>query len=483
MTELYGSDAYAPREIAQRVESVGVAKARLETLPLLMLGVLAGAFIGLGALFFVLVKSDATLSWAVSQVLGGVVFSLGLLLVVVAGAELFTGNNLLAMAWADGKITSAEVLRNWVLVCVANFVGAAGLAVLVFLSGHPDLNGGAIGRTVVKIALAKQDLSFSQAFFRGVLCNVLVCMAVWMAMGGRSVVDKAVAIVFPVSAFVAAGFEHSIANMYFMPLAMMVQQSGAGPAGLDAVTWGGMAANFAAVIAGNLVGGSVLVGLTYHVIYRRGPPTASAGGRAGSAPAQQRCGAQHGKHRGRHPVHDWQGYQLRDFLAEPDHRRIGNHHAESGAGDDPEPCVILRGQHDGGNLGLVAHLREKEGDHRGTEDAEARVLAIVVILIQFVGYQHPGRHGQEGDPEHPAQHVRAEHGRHPGAQGTRQRVVGNRGHENAPDDGPGPAKTRREDKRQQLRLVAHFSEGDDAGGDEKGFHEVVGPGRTIANNR
>jgi len=270
MTELYGSDAYAPREIAQRVESVGVAKARLETLPLLMLGVLAGAFIGLGALFFVLVKSDATLSWAVSQVLGGVVFSLGLLLVVVAGAELFTGNNLLAMAWADGKITSAEVLRNWVLVCVANFVGAAGLAVLVFLSGHPDLNGGAIGRTVVKIALAKQDLSFSQAFFRGVLCNVLVCMAVWMAMGGRSVVDKAVAIVFPVSAFVAAGFEHSIANMYFMPLAMLIQQSGAGPAGLDAVTWGGMAANLAAVIAGNLVGGSVLVGLTYYVIYRRG---------------------------------------------------------------------------------------------------------------------------------------------------------------------------------------------------------------------
>ncbi len=270
MTELYGSDAYAPREIAQRVESVGVAKARLETLPLLMLGVLAGAFIGLGALFFVLVKSDATLSWAVSQVLGGLVFSLGLLLVVVAGAELFTGNNLLAMAWADGKITSAEVLRNWILVCTANFVGAAGLALLVFLSGHPDLNGGAIGRTVVKIALAKQDLSFWQAFFRGVLCNVLVCMAVWMAMGGRSVVDKAVAIVFPVSAFVAAGFEHSIANMYFLPLAMLIQQSGAGPAGLDAVTWGGMAANLAAVIAGNLVGGSVLVGLTYYVIYRRG---------------------------------------------------------------------------------------------------------------------------------------------------------------------------------------------------------------------
>jgi formate transporter len=274
MTELYGSDAYAPREIAQRVESVGVAKARLGTLPLLMLGVLAGAFIGLGAMFFVLVKSDATLGYAAGQVLGGVVFSLGLVLVVVAGAELFTGNNLLAMAWADGKITTGEVLRNWVLVGLANFAGAAGLAVLVFASGHAELNGGAIGRTVVKIALAKQDLSFLQAFFRGVLCNVLVCMAVWMAMAGRSVVDKAVAIVFPVSAFVAAGFEHSIANMYFMPLAMLIQQFGGGPESVAAVTWSGMAANLAAVIAGNLIGGSVLVGLTYYVIYRRGQPAA-----------------------------------------------------------------------------------------------------------------------------------------------------------------------------------------------------------------
>jgi formate/nitrite transporter len=274
MTELYGSDAYAPREIAQRVESVGVAKARMGTLPLLMLGVLAGAFIGLGALLFALVKSDATLGYAASQVLGGVVFSLGLVLVVVAGAELFTGNNLLAMAWADGKITSAEVLRNWVLVCAANFVGAAGLAVLVFLSGHTDMNGGAIGRTVVKIALAKQDLAFWPAFFRGVLCNVLVCMAVWMAMAGRSVIDKAVAIVFPIGAFVAAGFEHSIANMYFMPLAMLIQHFGASAEGVAAVTWSGMACNLAAVIAGNLMGGSVLVGLTYHVIYRRGQPAA-----------------------------------------------------------------------------------------------------------------------------------------------------------------------------------------------------------------
>ncbi len=271
-SELYGSDAYAPAQIAQRIESVGVTKAKLPTLPLLMLGVLAGAFIGLGAMLFALVKSDASLGFAASALLGGLVFSLGLLLVVVAGAELFTGNNLLAMAWADGRITSREVLRNWGLVCAANFVGAAGLALLVFASGHAGLNGGAIGQTVVKIALAKQELSPAQAFFRGVLCNVLVCMAVWMAMAGRSVVDKAVAVVPPIAAFVAAGFEHSIANMYFMPLAMLLQHFGPETlAGTTPVTWTGLLGNLLPVIAGNLLGGSVLVGLSYYLIYRRQP--------------------------------------------------------------------------------------------------------------------------------------------------------------------------------------------------------------------
>lgn len=275
MSELYGSDAYAPAEVAQRIETVGVVKARLATLPLLMLGVLAGAFIGLGAMFFILVKSDPALSFAISAVLGGLMFSMGLLLVVVAGAELFTGNNLLAMAWADGKISTLEVLRNWVLVCGANFVGAAGLALLVFASGHTDLNGGAIGQQVVKIALAKQSLSVEQAFFRGVLCNVLVCMAVWMAMAGRSVTDKMVAIVLPITAFVAAGFEHSIANMYLMPLAMLIQTADPASIALNAVTWRGIATNLVPVIAGNLVGGSVLVGLAYHVIYRRGARSAA----------------------------------------------------------------------------------------------------------------------------------------------------------------------------------------------------------------
>ena len=280
MSELYGSDAYAPAEVAQRIETVGVAKARLATLPLLMLGMLAGAFIGLGAMFFTLVKSDPTLGFAGSAVLGGLVFSMGLLLVVVAGAELFTGNNLLAMAWADGKISTTDVLRNWVLVCGANFVGAAGLALLVFASGHTDLNGGAVGQQVVKIALTKQSLPLEQAFFRGVLCNVLVCMAVWMAMAGRSVTDKMVAIVLPITAFVAAGFEHSIANMYLMPLAMMIQTGDPASMGLGVITWRGMAANLVPVIAGNLVGGSVLVGLAYHVIYRRGQPAATPTGAA-----------------------------------------------------------------------------------------------------------------------------------------------------------------------------------------------------------
>jgi formate/nitrite transporter len=268
-TELFGSDAYTPAEVAARVETVGVAKARLALVPLAMLGLLAGAFIGLGSMLFVMVKADASLGFAASQFAGGLVFSLGLLLVVVAGAELFTGNNLLAMAWADGSITSRDVLRNWIVVCAANFAGAAGLALVVYWSGHTGMNDGAIGRAVVRIALAKQQLPWHEAFFRGVLCNVLVCMAVWMAMAGRSVVDKAVAVVFPVMAFVAAGFEHSIANMYLMPLAMLVQAGDGSSVPTGAVTLSGMGANLAVVIAGNLLGGSVLVGWTYHLIYRR----------------------------------------------------------------------------------------------------------------------------------------------------------------------------------------------------------------------
>jgi formate/nitrite transporter len=271
MSEFYGFDAYSPREIARRVEEIGVAKARMPFLPLVMLGVLAGGFIGLGALFYTLVTSDATLGFAAARLLGGLTFSLGLVLVVVAGAELFTGNNLIAIAWAESKVTSAEVLRNWIIVCAANFVGAAGLAVLVYLSGHLGMNGGAVATHAVKIAAAKAALPAAEAFFRGVLCNVLVCMAVWMAFAGRSVVDKAVAILFPISAFVAAGFEHSIANMYFFPVAMLQLSTSPSPIpGADLIDAAHMLRNFALVIAGNIVGGSVLVALVYRLIYRRG---------------------------------------------------------------------------------------------------------------------------------------------------------------------------------------------------------------------
>ena len=197
--------------------AIGVTKARLPLLSTLMLAVLAGAFIGLGALNFMLVRSDPTLGFAARQLGGGVAFSLGLVLVVVAGAELFTGNNLLVMAWADRKITTAEVLRNWVLVCAGNFVGAAGLAVLVYLSGHTAMNNGLVAEQIVRIASAKCAMPLQEAFLKGVLCNLLVCMAVWMATAGRGVIDKVVAIVFPISAFVAAGFEHSIANFYLIP--------------------------------------------------------------------------------------------------------------------------------------------------------------------------------------------------------------------------------------------------------------------------
>ena len=269
MSDIYGFDAFAPKEIAAKVESIGVAKARLPFLSMLMLGILAGAFIGLGALYFVIVKADNSLSFATSQILGGLTFSLGLVLVIIAGAELFTGNNLQAMAWAEGKLSTSELLKNWVIICLANFIGASSLAVLVFLSGHTEMNGGKVAEQYVAIAAIKGYLPFWTAFFKGMLCNVLVCMAVWMALAGRSVIDKVVVIVFPISAFVAAGFEHSIANMYFFPMAMMIEAFGDVDTQTEIISWMGMIKNLFPVIMGNLIGGCVLVGLVYHIIYRR----------------------------------------------------------------------------------------------------------------------------------------------------------------------------------------------------------------------
>lgn len=252
MPEVFGFDCYSPKEIAERVENVGVTKANLPLLSMTALGVLAGGFIGLGALYATVVFSDATLSFAASRLLGGLVFSLGLILVVVAGAELFIGNNLLVMAWVSRRISTAKLLENLGVVLLANFIGAAGLAWLVSLSGHASMNGGALGKTAIAIATAKCALPFAEAFCKGVLCNLLVCLAVWLALAGRTVTDKILAIVFPISAFVAAGFEHSVANMYFIPLGLFLSD-GAG-------------------------GGAGLVGLVYWVIYRRPPASNAAAG-------------------------------------------------------------------------------------------------------------------------------------------------------------------------------------------------------------
>ena len=265
--EMFGFDAYSPQQIAQRIEAVGVAKARLPLLSMFVLGICAGGFIGLGALYSTLIASDPALSFATSRLLSGLSFSMGLILVVVAGAELFTGNNLLVMAWAERKITTLELLRNWSVVYLGNAVGAIGLAVIVWLSHHGDLSQGAVAAQYVKIAKVKVALPFGEAFYKGVLCNLLVCLAVWMAMAGRSVIDKAVAILFPVSAFVAAGFEHSVANMYLIPLGILFSHGA--PSGGLVPDWLSFGSSLVPVTLGNIAGGSIMVAAVYHLIYRR----------------------------------------------------------------------------------------------------------------------------------------------------------------------------------------------------------------------
>ena len=260
MPDIQNYDAYTPAEMARRVETVGVAKAHLPLLPLATLAVLAGAFIAFGALFFTVTVTGSAFGFGPTRLLGGVAFSLGLILVVVGGAELFTGNALIVMAWADGKATLAELLRNWGVAYVGNFVGAVATAIAVWQSGVLAAAGGEVVRTAIAIAEAKAALSFAEAFVRGVLCNVLVCLAVWLTFSARRVAGKVLAIIFPITAFVALGFEHSIANMYLMPVGML--------AGAD-IGLPEFAANLLPVTLGNIVGGGVFVGLVYYVVYVR----------------------------------------------------------------------------------------------------------------------------------------------------------------------------------------------------------------------
>jgi formate transporter len=277
-------DPYTPAEMARKADAGGLAKARMGAGNTLMLSVLAGAFIGLGAMFSTVVTTDAGLGFGPTRLLAGLAFCLGLVLVVVGGAELFTGNNLLVMARAQGTVTTADVLRNWGLVFAGNFAGALLTALGVYLSGTWALGGHKVGATALTIAAVKCDLGWGEAFMRGAYCNALVCLAVWLSYSARTTTDKLLSVLFPVTAFVAAGFEHSVANMYFIPMGLLLRHHpevvAATPGGTEALAalgWEGfLLGNLLPVTLGNVVGGAVMVGLVYWFVYLRPRPEAKA---------------------------------------------------------------------------------------------------------------------------------------------------------------------------------------------------------------
>jgi formate/nitrite transporter len=269
---VFNFNAYSPAEIQEAVETVGVKKTNMPFLPSFTLAVIAGGAIGLGALYYTIVVSDPSLGFAAARVLGGLVFSLGLVIVLIGGAELFTSNNLIVMAWASGKVSTKDVMRNWMIVYCGNFVGSVGLVVLVLLSHHLDMQGGRVGLSVLNTAAGKIAPDMGTLFFKGILCNMLVCMGVWIAYAGHTVSDKILGLILPISAFVAAGFEHCVANMYFLPLAWVLAEAGKIPADFDAslITIGGIVHNLVPVTLGNIVGGAGFVGVVYWLIYKRG---------------------------------------------------------------------------------------------------------------------------------------------------------------------------------------------------------------------
>lgn len=274
-------DPLLPPQVAAKTEAIGVAKARMPFVTTFVLAVLAGAFIALGADFFTVVTTDSGLGYGTTRLLGGVAFSLGLILVVIGGAELFTGNNLIVMAWANRRISALELLRNWGIVYVGNFAGAFATAAIVYASGQWKFDSYLVGANAVRIAQRTTDLAFGEAIALGVLCNALVCLAVWLTYSARSNIDKAVAIVFPITAFVASGFEHSVANMYFIPLGLFVKHEKNVTAldtmrsvDLSKLTWGDFfARNLLPVTIGNIAGGALMVGIVYWFVYLR-PRTA-----------------------------------------------------------------------------------------------------------------------------------------------------------------------------------------------------------------
>ncbi len=250
-----------PARIALLVEQVGVAKVALPAHKMLILAFLAGVFIALGAVFYIFVITGSELGFGPTRLLGGLAFSMGLVLIVVGGAELFTGNALITMAWADRKVSTPQLLANWFLVYIGNMVGALVAAYAVHWSGVLSSGHGDVSATTMAIARAKVALPYDQALMRGVLCNVLVCLAVWLCFAARTVPGKVFAIGFPIAAFVTLGFEHSIANMFLIPLAML--------AGAGDVSVAGLIHNLVPVTIGNIIGGAGLVALVYWLIYLR----------------------------------------------------------------------------------------------------------------------------------------------------------------------------------------------------------------------
>lgn len=284
--EQYDFDAYVPAKMAARVEKAGITKGNMDFISMLTQAVLAGSFIGLGAVFFTYVIHDSALSTGLTKLIGGFVFSLGLILVIITGAELFTGNNLIVMAFISRKISFSQLLRNWATVFSGNLIGSLIIVFLIYLSGQWLAGNVAVGYKALMIANGKVNLTFWQALSRGILCNILVCLAVYLCFSGRSVTDKILAIIFPITAFVALGFEHSIANMYFIPAGLLLKNipqvltaaaelGNTAPDLTNLTVYGFLVNNLLPVTLGNIIGGTVFVGLAHWFLFLRTPAAES----------------------------------------------------------------------------------------------------------------------------------------------------------------------------------------------------------------
>lgn len=261
------SGAMTPASMELKNERVAETKAGTDLASALVLAVMSGAFISLGATFMLVVKSDATLPFAATQLLGGFAFTLGLFLVLAAGAELFTGNCLMVMGPLSGRFSWGKLLSSWLVVLAGNLAGALLASAAMLAAGVASANGGALGEAAIAVAEGKVALGWGAAFVRGVLCNMLVCLAVWVGHSASSVTDKFFSALLPVMGFMAAGFEHCVANMFFLPYAMMLQATGVASGSVDLA---GVLHNLSAATLGNLVGGVVLVGASYWFVYGRG---------------------------------------------------------------------------------------------------------------------------------------------------------------------------------------------------------------------